>query len=70
MFWKKKPTIVTHSGRFHADDLFATAMLLEYFVGKAKVVRSVDPQVIEKGDYVLDVGRVYNTAKNRFDHHQ
>ncbi len=70
MFWKKKPTIVAHSTHFHADDLFAVAVLLEYLKGKAKVVRSIDPAVIAKGDYVVDIGRVYDPAANRFDHHQ
>ena len=37
MIFQKKKTIVTHPGRFHADDLFAAAMLLEYLNGKAKV---------------------------------
>jgi uncharacterized UPF0160 family protein len=70
MFWKKKPVIVAHSTRFHADDLFAVAVLLEYLKGKAKVIRSIDPAVIAKGDYVVDIGRVYDPAINRFDHHQ
>lgn len=70
MFWKKKPTIVTHSGRFHADDLFATAMLLEYFGGKAKVIRTTDQKIIDCADFVLDIGGVYDPEKKRFDHHQ
>ena len=70
MIFGKKKTIVTHSGRFHADDLFATAIMLEYLDGEAEVIRSVDPKVIEKADYVLDIGRVYDPSKNRFDHHQ
>jgi len=70
MIFRKKKTIVTHSGRFHADDLFATAMLMEYLDGKADVIRTVDPKLIEKADYVLDIGRIYDPAKNRFDHHQ
>ncbi len=70
MFLKKKKIIVTHSARFHADDLFATAMLFEYLGGNAEVIRSVDPEIISKADYVLDIGSVYDPEKNRFDHHQ
>ena len=70
MIFKKKKVIVTHPGRFHADDLFATAMLLEYLNGKAKVVRSADQKIIDKADFVLDIGRIYDPSKNRFDHHQ
>ena len=32
--------------------------------------RSRDPLELEKCDIVVDVGGVYDVAKNRFDHHQ
>lgn len=70
MFFKKKPTIATHPGRFHADDLFACAMLLEYLDGNAKIVRTDDAEEIKKADFVVDIGRIYDPIKNRFDHHQ
>lgn len=66
-------TIVTHSANFHTDDVFATATLLMYLEQKgerAKVIRSFDDAVYKEADYVLDVGRVYDPKKNRFDHHQ
>ncbi|OHA41452.1 MAG: hypothetical protein A3H68_02360 [Candidatus Taylorbacteria bacterium RIFCSPLOWO2_02_FULL_46_40] len=65
--------IVTHSGTFHADDVFAVACLLIFLEGKpvvARLVRSRDPKIIETGDFVVDVGNVYDVAANRFDHHQ
>lgn len=69
---KEKVTIVTHSSKFHTDDIFAVATLLlvlekDYEVN---VVRSRDKEVIEKGDYVVDVGGIYDLNKKRFDHHQ
>ncbi len=68
----KETTIITHSGSFHADDVFAVATL-RILLGDAaqvKVIRTRDQVVIETGDYVVDVGGIYDESKNRFDHHQ
>lgn len=65
--------IVTHSGDFHADDVFAVATLTLYLdkLGeKYRIIRTRDQEIIEKGDYVIDVGRIYDEDENRFDHHQ
>lgn len=65
--------IITHSGHFHADDIFAVAVLslvLEKGKKNFEIVRSRDKEVIEKGDFVVDVGGDYDEGKNRFDHHQ
>lgn len=61
--------IGTHNGKFHSDDLFSVAMLLDMYP-HAEVVRSRDMAVLDTCDIVLDVGGIYDTAKNRFDHHQ
>ncbi|MEY2641084.1 MAG: hypothetical protein RL150_477 [Candidatus Parcubacteria bacterium] len=63
--------LVTHSGKFHADDVFATAVLFARF-GKdtCTVTRSRDPDVLAAGDIVYDVGMVYDPVIARFDHHQ
>src|SRR3989344_2580842 len=67
----KKIRIITHSGNFHADELFAVALLEIHLDGiPYEVVRTRDPEVIKTGDYVVDVGAVYDPATNRFDHHQ
>ncbi|KUJ71855.1 MYG1 family protein [Thiomicrospira sp. WB1] len=60
--------IVTHSGRFHADEVFALAMLKR--LDNRPVVRSRDPEVIRQADLVLDVGAEYDPDRGRFDHHQ
>ncbi len=68
---EKKIRIVTHSGTFHVDDLFAVAVLqLIHGVENTEVLRSRDPKVWESGDYVLDVGNVYDPKTGRYDHHQ
>lgn len=72
MFWKEKKIIVTHSGDFHPDDVFAVAVLRILLEDKYKlqIIRTRDEEIIKKADYVVDVGMVYDKARNRFDHHQ
>ena len=69
----KKLIIVTHSGSFHTDDVFAVAAILLVLKEKpvvARIVRTRDEAVIAEADFVVDVGAVYDLAKERFDHHQ
>ena len=63
--------VVTHSGGFHGDDVFAVAAF-QLLLGKENVavIRTRDEAVIADGDYVVDVGGVYDAAHRRFDHHQ
>jgi len=68
-----KIKLVTHSGRFHADDVFATAALIIFLNKKGKefkLIRSRKPKDIESGDIVYDNGREYDFDKKIFDHHQ
>lgn len=68
----KKITIVTHSGSFHTDDVFAVAtlcLLLEK-ENEIKIIRTRDNEIIHTGDYVVDCGFVYEPSIHRFDHHQ
>ena len=67
--------LLTHSGTFHSDDIFSTALLNLYFKNKEpktkiKCKRSMEQKDIDKADIVYDVGRIYNPKKLRFDHHQ
>ncbi len=64
--------IITHSGNFHADDIFAVAtiqLILEKEGKIFEVVRTRDEEVMKTGDFVVDVGGVYDADKNLFDHH-
>jgi uncharacterized UPF0160 family protein len=61
--------IVTHSGKFHADDAWAVAVLKVLYPGST-VVRTRDPAIIETADFAIDVGGVWDPATGRFDHHQ
>jgi uncharacterized UPF0160 family protein len=61
--------IVTHNGRFHADDIFAIATLLILYP-EAEIIRSRDEEIIKFADIVVDTGLIYNPKISRFDHHQ
>lgn len=69
-FFRKNKICVTHNGAFHADDLFATATLSILNNGNIKIIRTRNPEIIKKGDYVYDVGGENDGEKNKFDHHQ
>ena len=71
--FKKKLKLITHDGTFHADEIFATAALKILFNKRGEsfeVVRTRVEEVFKTGDYVYDVGGVYDEVNNRFDHHQ
>lgn len=61
--------IVTHGGKFHADDAWAVATL-KVLYPDAQVMRTRDPGLIAQGDFAIDVGGVWDPASGRFDHHQ
>jgi uncharacterized UPF0160 family protein len=61
--------IVTHNGKFHADDAWAVAVLHILFPD-AEIVRTRDPATIEAADFAVDVGGIWDPATGRFDHHQ
>jgi uncharacterized UPF0160 family protein len=65
-------TVVTHGGAFHADDIFACAMLKAWHAGE-EIVRTRDKSLIEKakeaGAYIVDVGGEFEPSRRRFDHH-
>ena len=70
-----RPLLVTHSGKFHCDEVFAYAVL-RLALGLSEpgrdhtLVRTREARLIEAGDIVWDVGTVFDAAANRFDHHQ
>ncbi|MCU6500539.1 MYG1 family protein [Rugamonas sp. A1-17] len=61
--------IATHSGKFHADDAWAVAVLKVLFPD-ADIIRTRDPAAIEAADFAVDVGGIWDPATGRFDHHQ
>lgn len=65
----QKTLIVTHDGEFHADEVVGIA-LLKWVFKNIEIKRSRNPEVIQLGDFVLDVGGIYDSDLRRFDHHQ
>ncbi|HTV22787.1 MAG TPA: MYG1 family protein, partial [Polyangiaceae bacterium] len=62
--------VATHSGPFHADEVFACALRRVFLCQPVEVVRTRDLAVIAEVDLAVDVGGEYEPARGRFDHHQ
>eukprot|EP00268_Persea_americana_P047386 TRINITY_DN4935_c0_g1_i4.p1 TRINITY_DN4935_c0_g1~~TRINITY_DN4935_c0_g1_i4.p1 ORF type:complete len:375 (+),score=75.92 TRINITY_DN4935_c0_g1_i4:229-1353(+) len=61
----------THNGSFHCDEALGCFMIrLTDKFREAEIIRTRDPQVLDKLDAVLDVGGVYDPSHDRYDHHQ
>ena len=58
----------THSGAFHADDVFAIAAL-SMLHPDYEIHRSRDPEVWAQCDFLVDVGGRYAHAEKVYDHH-
>ncbi len=69
------PVLLTHSGKFHCDDVLAYAILrlalgLEAAGRDHRLARTRDRAEIAAADIVFDVGGTHDAATSRFDHHQ
>ena len=67
---KQKITVGTHAGKFHADEVFAIAMLMLIFIVNVIRIPRNKEDLFEMCDMLLDIGYVYDFAKWLFDHHQ
>jgi uncharacterized UPF0160 family protein len=61
--------VATHPGNFHADDVFAVAVL-GLAAGPLEIVRTRDKELIAASDVRIDVGGRSDPASGDFDHHQ
>ena len=67
--------VVTHSGVFHADEVFACALLcIAYGQENVSIIRTRDNEVLTKATHdadvwVVDVGDDFNPYMLNFDHH-
>ena len=64
--------VVTHSGKFHADDVLAWALLCYFHPQRSSLslTRTRDIDIIQTAEIVFDVGGLYDPSLGRFDHHQ
>ena len=61
----------THDGTFHADEVTACGLLLlTNLIDTDKIIRTRDRTLLDRCEYVCDVGGVYDPSQKRFDHHQ
>jgi uncharacterized UPF0160 family protein len=60
--------VITHGGTFHADDVFAFAVL-RAALGDFEFARTRDAALIAAADLVFDVGGIYDPGQRRYDHH-
>lgn len=61
----------THDGSFHADEVTACALLLNFDLIDLNLIhRTRDATLFESCEYVCDVGGEYDPATKHFDHHQ
>ena len=61
----------THDGTFHADEVSACALMLLFnLIDEDKIFRSRDLAILNRCEYVCDVGGIFNPEKKLFDHHQ
>jgi len=71
--FKKSKTIITHNGSFHPDDVFSVAVIDIYLTQRKqtyKIIRTRNPKLFKKANYLIDVGGTHNETENKFDHHQ
>jgi uncharacterized UPF0160 family protein len=61
--------VATHPGNFHADDVFAVAVL-QLVHGSVDIVRTRDEAAQAAADARVDVGGRDDPASGGFDHHQ
>jgi uncharacterized UPF0160 family protein len=61
--------VATHPGTFHADDVFAIAVV-RLALGPLEIVRTRDEAVQRAADLRVDVGGRSDPATGDFDHHQ
>lgn len=59
----------THSGSFHADDVWAAAAM-RLVQPSLSILRTRDQNLLDAADVLFDVGRVFDPVTCRFDHHQ
>ena len=63
-------TVAVHSGPFHADEVFACALLLwtdRYH--SPTIIRTRNAEIIGQAELAADVGGDYDPERLRFDHH-
>ncbi len=74
------PLLITHSGKFHCDEVFAYVTLRlalgvarpgdDHRLLRTRDAAAITQATVARGDVVFDVGLIHDPAAARFDHHQ
>jgi uncharacterized UPF0160 family protein len=62
--------VATHSGTFHADEVFAVATIEIALANPIELIRTRDREIYKDADICIDIGGEYDDTRDRFDHHQ
>lgn len=67
--------VITHNGTFHADEVFAIAILEKVKGHPLTITRTRHPETLTQGVanptiFVVDVGLLHEPVQHNFDHHQ
>ena len=65
--------IITHNGKFHADDVASVALLTSYYAfnnTEITLLRTRNAYLFQENDILVDVGLNYNHENLQYDHHQ
>lgn len=65
----EKIKVLTHDNKFHADEVFAIAILQKIYP-KMEIIRSREIDKYPEVNFKIDLGGDYNFEKKIFDHHQ
>ncbi len=66
---KDTKVVVTHAGRFHADEVFAIATL-KLLMSECSIIRTRDETLLQDNHIKVDIGGKYDPDTLCFDHHQ
>lgn len=65
--------VITHDGIFHADEVFAIALLkrkMNVEIIRTRNIEIIEKAINDKSIFVIDCGLEYNPHMGNFDHHQ
>ena len=62
--------IITHNGIFHADEVFACAILKMALEREVEIIRTRNLDLFQPYDILVDVGGRYDPNLYEYDHHQ
>lgn len=63
---KREATVVTHNGKFHADEVLAIALLVVFNKKEYNIIRTRNNELINEALTVIDAGEKYENKTNSY----